>query len=966
MALLCLLAILIFLWVAERELPSSWTEKIAERLSNDQVSIQIGRSAFGLRRGIVLYRVRAFACGSLDSSFASVDEVALACTIRLQRPYIEWIDSINIRNLVCRDLPETLAFADETGNDWLKKLDLTGLDITVNGADVLGLTMERVSGTMTISEGVLKLSQVQIVWPTLQWSEIINGELTIDVEKDFINGDLKGYLTPVRVKPLLQKLHARAVIRICENFVFLSEPVNARCKFNLNLNNDDMDLYLDLRLRNVLYRNVPIREANAIIKGTGSNTISHVTIAPFNVIAEAGRANASIFYDDVDEILTVDAQGEMEAIPLTELIDVLNDGELNGINFERPPRLTVKGTVGVARHNAAPADLTGTIDAPSINIMGIPLKNALCDFSVNPDHSVNFKEINSRFGLNGRITGFFTLYPGTTGNQARCHTKLQLSEINLADICKIGGVSNVPASNLKANIELRGRFMDDENSGDGTTRIEQCTFAVTDGSILDMPFDYFEGDLSITNGTTEINIAKIIWPVDRFEETARGKLVIKNEPAAVKGNFEAKTTPQRIRPILSGFGAYGAVSIGDMFAFTSHPAEVKGTFEIHPDKDQHNVNFMLLATNVACRGVPLQSMAAKMVIDGHGNREKVSVSDIKITSENGSAYGELIYDDPDDILTVAAQSRLGVTQFLQITGLDEICKDARLQFKDASVLGGKGVIGLSPRSRGKTDFNGSLVATNAVLHGLPLQHLSSTFILGADYDTTFTNIAATSAGGGSINGSLRLTPEFTDNNTNLAYNTSLIFNNMAFGEFYTFFDSTNYPPGILNAKLLLAGYLDDERITKPTGSGVVNIKNGSIARIPLFAGFTDYLARNVPGVETVVNQSSASFNFKALEGIMTTSDLLIEGEVFSLAGKGQYNLPKDNLDFNIQAGIFKRGSLIGKVTRIFTLPFSKLFLEFRVFGTSDAPSWEYRGIIQRVTDTVSDFLSPGDNTNNNQ
>ena len=58
------------------------------------------------------------------------------------------------------------------------------------------------------------------------------------------------------------------------------------------------------------------------------------------------------------------------------------------------------------------------------------------------------------------------------------------------------------------------------------------------------------------------------------------------------------------------------------------------------------------------------------------------------------------------------------------------------------------------------------------------------------------------------------------------------------------------------------------------------------------------------------------------------------------------------MDFTVRANIFKKKSLVGKITRLVTVPFTRLLLEFKVYGTLEKTDWSYVNIIEKITDTI--------------
>lgn len=136
------------------------------------------------------------------------------------------------------------------------------------------------------------------------------------------------------------------------------------------------------------------------------------------------------------------------------------------------------------------------------------------------------------------------------------------------------------------------------------------------------------------------------------------------------------------------------------------------------------------------------------------------------------------------------------------------------------------------------------------------------------------------------------------------------------------------------------------------GKGQTTLSEGHLNRLPVFAGLTDLIAENVPGVKSITDQSNAKSEFTIVDGIVKTKHLEITGSFFSVEGKGTYSLPDDALDFSLIVGVFKKESLIGNVTRWVTVPVSRLLMEFAMTGSLSDPKWHRKGTIKKISDTI--------------
>ena len=152
--------------------------------------------------------------------------------------------------------------------------------------------------------------------------------------------------------------------------------------------------------------------------------------------------------------------------------------------------------------------------------------------------------------------------------------------------------------------------------------------------------------------------------------------------------------------------------------------------------------------------------------------------------------------------------------------------------------------------------------------------------------------------------------------------------------------------GIVSVDLDLQGPLDSgtNGLMNLVGKGHIECRDGRLARMKLFAGLTDYLARHVPGVSDVVDLSRSTQDFTLKNGIVSSTNIVVEGNVISVRAEGGYDIPNDRLDFRARVALTKNDSLLGKLATPITWPFSSLaqvLLDFGIHGSLDDPTWTY-------------------------
>jgi hypothetical protein len=146
---------------------------------------------------------------------------------------------------------------------------------------------------------------------------------------------------------------------------------------------------------------------------------------------------------------------------------------------------------------------------------------------------------------------------------------------------------------------------------------------------------------------------------------------------------------------------------------------------------------------------------------------------------------------------------------------------------------------------------------------------------------------------------------------------------------------------------------DTSDLTRFNGYGKVEVKKGHLSQMKLFMGLTDHLARHVPGIASIVNQSTGRCDFTITNGVFRSKNISIGGNLFTLAMNGEYDIVNDKLDFRARVKLMKDENLLGKLLiRPVTWTFSKLLMEFRLVGTADSPHWEYISVIDRVMEAI--------------
>ncbi|MFA7174996.1 MAG: AsmA-like C-terminal region-containing protein [Kiritimatiellia bacterium] len=599
------------LYILEHGLPRSTVDKIAKKLSSDEVIVDIGRVNFNLKTGLHLHNVKAYPRRIASESFGSVEDIALKFSLSPNVAHTQRLESVTLKNVNSphhpRKILRRLAAMSPKDKDKEKPRKpiptLAPFDLIIKDSHIVGFKARRAIASMALCDPVISFDNIVLEWPDTSCKMQLTGHIEIDLDSEILDGTVSGEAFPENVTGFLQELGTRVVLRELSRFSEIIEPIKVGCGFDVDLKNNDFSLAIDLDLAACAYRGVPLRYAKGKIKAWETNGIVQVDLQELRTENADGKLEGSLFYDETDESLKINALSTMRHKDVTTIIDILTYDELGPLICDQPPVVTAAGIVAVATN------------APITH------------------------------NLSGRI--------------------------------KIG-----IASIFKLNVQQA-----------------DCTYSVV------------------------------------------------------------------------------------------------------------------------------------------GN--KAILTDIKATTPSGGA------------------------------------------------VTGSAVFSIPPE------------------HELPA-----------------------------------------------SINAQASFNKVDLSDLAGLFSITNSKVGECSGNLTLSSVLGTNQLHTLNGEGDFKIDKGKLNQLRLFAGLTDYMSRNIPGVASLINQSECTLRFTIKDGLLSTDNFNIEGDVFNINGKGTYDIPKDHLDLTVHVALFRRDSIAGKLSRLVTFPFKKLLLEFKVYGTSEDPQWSYESILEKIMDQI--------------
>lgn len=477
-------------------------------------------------------------------------------------------------------------------------------------------------------------------------------------------------------------------------------------------------------------------------------------------------------------------------------------------------------------------------------------------------------------------------------------------------------------------------------------------------NVLGLKAERITATVALQDPVLSVTQVAIRWPDTAFDMTVNGYVTVDFGARMVRGNAKGQAFPENILPLLTALKAKGAIKQINCFSKISRPVNADATFDVNMDNSDFALILDLDVGPCAYREVPMKFAKGTLRAYGTNIFTTVDVGPIQAESNTGPLSGRLIYREDGESLELDASTAIALDQVVKVINILNHGELSPLRCDTPPRISARGIMAIDSKKSTVTNaLTGKISFDRGALFNLSVTNVSADLKISG-YSALIDNVSGTASCGGPVTGNVIFTFPFYSATATL-FTARAKLSDVDLADLSRVFNVTNTRAGMVSGNLLVHGRASNRTIPTLAGEGKLTIHNGLLHRMPLFAGFTDYLASNIPGVSKLVNQSAASMDFKIKDGILSTDSLLIEGDLFSMHGKGTCNLSTEALDFQIRANIFKEKTFAGKISRLVTLPFTRLLLEFKVFGTLDKTDWSYVSIIERISDSLSDISGPG-------
>ena len=450
----------------------------------------------------------------------------------------------------------------------------------------------------------------------------------------------------------------------------------------------------------------------------------------------------------------------------------------------------------------------------------------------------------------------------------------------------------------------------------------------------------------------------IRWPDLDATMSLDGETVCDLYAQSVRGSVHGQARQPNIRPMLETLEITNCYQFIDAFTGVATPVDATCQFDVNLVNNDLHIFLDLHPTGGAYRGVPFKDahglVDVRVFVRDTYQNARIVVGPVAANFPGGrSMEGTVVYENTNDVgyvtfdvrSTVSLSNALAVADVLTDGTLD--C----LQPETPPEITLKGMMAVNPAYAATNDLSGTIGFVRGSFFSIPLVNARTAFrVKGTRVD--FTDARASAPKGGELSGGGFVSfPGFVQERAMFGVNVAG--RKVALAQLGDVFGlDVGGRHGLLEGNVELTGPLGTNVTSRLKGKGRVSVTQGNLAHMNVLSGLFDAMAK-VPGLGTFVAQSRAAtgitvsegaMSFVLADGVLKSDDVVFRGGIFTITGKGTYDLRTDALDFAVRVKIVKDDSLLGLLKNPVLWPFSKLstvLLGFRATGGIKNPEWNY-------------------------
>lgn len=403
----------------------------------------------------------------------------------------------------------------------------------------------------------------------------------------------------------------------------------------------------------------------------------------------------------------------------------------------------------------------------------------------------------------------------------------------------------------------------------------------------------------------------------------------------LEGHVEALLDPNLLLPVLEARKMPFTAKLVKRFEFRGEAPECKASFrKVCVDEGPFTIESDFRLKDCRYRGVDILRADGSVSFDSSGTNLTVRVNPFIVMRTEGNMNGSFTVSTAEKLVEFDVLSAINPKALVRMIGVltndfQRICR-----FEGPVKIAAQGTAHYGDKTQ--ADFQATVTGSGMYVHKFTVEECAFTMrMLGT------TNTLSGIRGriyGGKFTGTAKFVMP-SGSSTNIGYTIEGTVEDADFKKLVkaVMKDTEKDYRGRLSGHIIVTGRTGKGNASTARGKGSVKIKDGRVFLMPVFGGLSVHVARIIPGLDFVLRQSDAKADFTIADGKIHSDKVLIQGDVLSLSGYGDFYLDKQ-LDFHVQLKLMKEHTLVAKLLRAITYPISKLF-EFRLRGSCEDPDW---------------------------
>ena len=446
----------------------------------------------------------------------------------------------------------------------------------------------------------------------------------------------------------------------------------------------------------------------------------------------------------------------------------------------------------------------------------------------------------------------------------------------------------------------------------------------------------------------------VSWPdIDRAM-SVNGSASIDFDEQRFRAVARGEARQSHIRPLLVTLDVPVAVSYMDAFTCVTEPVPVSASWDVNLVNNDFRMHLDLHPMLGRYNGVPMRRVDGELALSvctrGTNLNCVTTIGPLSALDPKGRTLdGRLAVVVTNDVTRLEFDAKSGLA-LKDVLSIADCLNDGTLDCVSCETppeITVAGTLMPDPARQSENDLHGTVAFKRGVFFESPVEDVSFSYSYVGD-TISFDDVSLRGKEGGRYTGKAKLHVPASDPDS-ASFSMAFSCRDGSLGEIAEVLGGDfGERHGIVNSEVEVTSPISTNLYPHLNGRGRVRVTEGRLAQMKLFMGLTDYLAANVPGVASLVNQSQASVDYTITNGVFSSNNIFIEGAVFSIKASGTYDIPADNLDFTVRLQLLKNDSFLGKLVHPVMFPFTKLLLEFKVTGPADNPKWDYISVLDRI------------------